>query len=143
MAMENFLSLEEEAYLAIVRTAAQLAHEHTEALRRVGLTAVQYNVLRILRGAPDGLSRTELSELMVSQQPDASRMLDRLEASGLISRDQDREDRRRILTHITAAGLALLERADDISATLHARQFGHLPAEALEQLTDLLERAVL
>ena len=141
--MENFLSLEEEAYLAIVRTAAQLAHEHMEALRGIGLTAVQYNVLRILRGAPAGLSRTELSELMVSQQPDASRLLDRLEASGLISRARDGEDRRRIVTHITASGLALLERADDVSATLHERQFGHLAAEDLERLTDLLERAVL
>src|SRR4028118_2217200 len=78
-----FDSLEQEARLGIERTAALLGHAFGEALKPHGITPTQYNVLRILRGAGEkGLCRNEVRERMVAQVPDATRLLDRMEAAG-------------------------------------------------------------
>ncbi len=82
-----FKSVEEEAILSIARTAALIEHAGAEALKPFNLTITQYNVLRILRGAGDeGLCRNEVGERLVTQVPDVTRLLDRMEAAGLIVR---------------------------------------------------------
>src|SRR5882762_12037811 len=63
-----FKSLKEEAHLSIQRTAALLEHAFESALKPHGITATQYNVLRILRGAePDGLCGNEIGARLVRQ----------------------------------------------------------------------------
>ena len=70
-----------------------------------GLTGAQYNVLRILRGAePEGLLCRGISERMISRDPDITRLLDRMEKRGLITRERQTEDRRVIKTRITPEG---------------------------------------
>jgi hypothetical protein len=76
---QPFGSLEQEAHLNIARTAAVLEHELGEVFRAQGITATQYNVLRILRGSSDtGLCRNEVRDRLIAQVPDATRLLDRL-----------------------------------------------------------------
>src|SRR5919108_1101542 len=90
-----FASLEEEAFLNLQRTADALLHGLEAALKPAGLSPSQYNVLRILRGAEaEGLACREVGERMVTRDPDITRLLDRLEARGLVMRARDREDRR-------------------------------------------------
>ena len=85
-----------EALLSVLRTAALLEHQLNEALRPSGITDLQYNVLRILRGAgPDGWCGREISERLVSKVPDVSRLLDRMEGMQLLRRERDETDRRR------------------------------------------------
>ena len=82
-----FPSLEEEAFLSIERTSAVLADAFEQMLKPYGITATQYNVLRILRGAgAKGLCRNEIRDRLVTRMPDVTRLLDRMEASGLIRR---------------------------------------------------------
>jgi DNA-binding MarR family transcriptional regulator len=136
-----FDSLEQEAYLSIERTAAMLGHAMAEALKPFGVTPTQYNVLRILRGAGNaGLCRGEVRERLVAQVPDVTRLLDRLEAAGLIERERGGRDRRFVTTRITADGLKLLERLDAPVAEIHRGQLGHVSAEELRMLVDLLAR---
>jgi hypothetical protein len=79
-----------EAFLSIVRTAAVLEHQIGEVLRPHGITSTQYNVLRILRGAgARGLCGREIAERLVSRVPDVSRLLDRMEELGLLTRERD------------------------------------------------------
>ena len=95
----------QEAYLGVVRTAAELEHSVAELLKPHGITQTQYNVLRILRGAgDDGLSRNQVRDRMIAPVPDATRLLDRLAAVGLIRRARDAADRRFVTTRITEAG---------------------------------------
>ena len=49
-----------------------------------GITASQYNVLRILKGAPEGHPRCEIIVRMIDRAPDITRLIDRLEKSGLV-----------------------------------------------------------
>ena len=136
-----FMSLEQEAHLALLRTAASVDHAVAEALRPYDITPTQYNVLRILRGAGGGgLCRNEVRERMVARVPDATRLLDRMEAAGLIQRERDSEDRRYVTTRISDSGHRLLAELDAPMAELHRRHFGHLAEEELRTLLCLLER---
>jgi DNA-binding MarR family transcriptional regulator len=137
-----FDSLEQEAHLGIERTAALLGHAFGEALKPHGVTPTQYNVLRILRGASEkGLCRNEVRERMVAQVPDATRLLDRMEAAGLIRRDRDAADRRFVTTRLTDAGRRVVDALDEPVRELHRALLGHLGDEDLRTLIDILGRA--
>jgi DNA-binding MarR family transcriptional regulator len=137
-----FVSLEHEAVLSIARSAARLEHQATKALKPHGVTPTQYNALRILRGAgAAGLCRNEIRDRLVARVPDATRLLDRLEAMGLVVREREGEDRRFVRTRITPAGRAVLARLDGPIAALHERQLGHLGPGRLRTLIDLLALA--
>lgn len=137
-----FPSLEEEAFLNVLRTANTLSQGVSELLKQHDLTLTQYNVLRILRGAGEqGLTAGEIGERMITRDPDVTRLLDRLEKRGLAERWRCTEDRRVVWTRITSAGLAAIAPLDGQVTELHARQLGHLGGERLETLIELLESA--
>ncbi|MEJ2217931.1 MAG: MarR family transcriptional regulator [Gemmatimonadota bacterium] len=134
-----FASLEQEAYLSLGRTWAVLEHALAEALKPHGITPTQYNVLRILRGAgAEGLCRSEVMERMIARVPDATRLLDRMEAAGLIARERSSEDRRFVTTHVTDEGLQLLAELDEAILELHRRQFTAVDEEDLRRIIELL-----
>lgn len=134
-----FASLEAEAHLNLERTAAVLGHAFAERLKSFGITSTQYNVLRILRGAGEGgLCRNEVRDRLVSQVPDVTRLLDRLESSGFIERERSTEDRRLVSTRITETGLALLDRLDEPVVQMHRELLGHLSEAQLRALIELL-----
>lgn len=135
-----FTSLEEEAALSIARTAAVLDHRVSQALKAHSLTTSQYNVLRILRGAgPDGLCRNEVGSRLVTQVPDVTRLLDRMEDTGLISRQRGDKDRRYVTTRITRKGLDLVDALDKPMRDLLEAQLGHVSKKSLRALVDALE----
>lgn len=137
-----FDSLQQEAYLGILRTAAVLEHSMADMLKPHGITPTQYNVLRILRGAgPGGLCRNEVRDRMVARVPDATRLLDRLEGLGLIERQRQSEDRRFVTTRITDAGLELVDGLDGPVMKLHEAQLAALDGDEIRVLIELLERA--
>jgi DNA-binding MarR family transcriptional regulator len=137
-----FGSLEQEAHLNIARTAAVLEHDMSDVFRSSGITVTQYNVLRILRGATDdGLCRNEIRDRLITQVPDATRLLDRMEAMGLVTRSRDNVDRRLVTARITAKGLAMLERLDAPVAEAHRSLLGHMTRSELTTLIELLVRA--
>jgi DNA-binding MarR family transcriptional regulator len=134
-----FKCLEEEVFLNIARTAAVLEHGLAQALKPYGITATQYNVLRILRGAgPDGLCRNEVGERLIQPVPDVTRLLDRMEEMKLISRARAGADRRYVTARISPRGLELLARLDAEIPAIHQRQVGHVDRRLLRSLVDTL-----
>ncbi|MFL5605559.1 MAG: MarR family winged helix-turn-helix transcriptional regulator [Gemmatimonadaceae bacterium] len=137
-----FETLEQEALLSIERTAAVLMHRFAESLKAHDITPTQYNVLRILRGAGgQGLCRHEIRDRLVSQVPDVTRLLDRMEEAGLVARERDLTDRRLVTTRITKDGLKLLKRLDEPVTEAHRRELGHMTQAQLRALIDLLAEA--
>jgi DNA-binding MarR family transcriptional regulator len=135
-------SLEEDAFVAIVRTADQLQHSAAEMFKQYGLSPTQYNVLRILRGAgPEGLTCREVGERMLNHDPDITRLLDRLQGRGLIARSRGQKDRRVIRTRITLAGLDLLRGLDSPVEQFQRQLLGHMGERELRSLIRLLELA--
>ena len=134
-------SLEERVFLAMLKTADALGQQAEQLTRTAELTGTQYNVLRILRGAgPEGLACRAIADRMITHDPDITRLLDRMEKRGLITRERQKDDRRVVKTRITPQGLALLKPLDQPMRNLHKRQFRHMAGGRLKALYDLLEQ---
>lgn len=138
----GFGSAEEEAFLNLQRTADVLARAIQETLKVAGLSLTQYNVLRILRGAGSaGLACSEIGERMLTHDPDVTRLLDRLESRGLITRSREKSDRRVITIRITKEGMSIARQLERPVEDALKRQLGHLTQPQLHLLTELLELA--
>jgi DNA-binding MarR family transcriptional regulator len=134
-------SPEEATFLELLRTTDMLSRGLIPILKSEDLSATQYNVLRILRGAPEGLPCGEIASRMITRDPDITRLLDRLEKRGLIGRCRENKDRRMVMARITPEGLKLLARLDEPVQEGHRRQLGHLGQDRLRALTELLRSA--
>jgi DNA-binding MarR family transcriptional regulator len=129
---------EEAAFLDLMRTTDALSRQLAPVLKERDLSPTQYNVLRILRGAPQGLPCGEIGNRMITRDPDITRLLDRLEKRELISRHRETMDRRTVTARITPVGLKVLAELDDPVQEAHRRLLGHLGAKRLRQLSELL-----
>jgi DNA-binding MarR family transcriptional regulator len=133
-------SLEEQVFVAVLKAADHLGQQAEQMLKSHGLTGTQYNVLRILRGAgPDGLPCRSVGDRMISHDPDMTRLLDRMEKRGLISRERQKDDRRVVKTRVTSQGLEILKKLDLPVREMHKEQFLHMSGAKLKQLAELLE----
>lgn len=138
--MKPFDSIEEEVFLNLQRTAEALMGGLSEVLKAFDLTATQYNVLRILRGAgPAGLPCREVSERMVTRDPDVTRLLDRLEARAFVERERLTSDRRVVLARIAVAGTDVLALADPAVKAFLLEAMSALDQTALGSLNTALE----
>ncbi len=132
---------EEAAFLDLLRTTDLLSRGLAQVLKNEELSATQYNVLRILRGSPDGLPCGDIASRMITRDPDITRLLDRLEKRGLISRSRETKDRRTVIARIAPAGLKLLSGLDEPVQNTHRQKLGHMGRERLCTLSELLSLA--
>lgn len=150
MARSNskLIPLEAEVFLTLLHAADSLLRPVEETLKSAGLSHTQYNVLRILRGArrgdekagdSSGLPCGEIAARMITRDPDITRLLDRLEARGLVSRSRDKKDRRVVTACITDAGLQILKSLDRPVAEIHKKQFTNISAKNLRGLLEHLK----
>jgi DNA-binding MarR family transcriptional regulator len=137
-----FDSAEQRVFLNLWRTYDCLKALEEEVFSDFELSAQQYNALRLLRAAaPELLQTSTLGKRLISRSPDMTRLLDRLERRGLVSRVRSLENRRVVNIGITGKGVQLLEGIADRMHDLHARQLGHLKPAEQRQLVDLLKKA--
>jgi len=135
-----FRSMQQEAYLSLLRTADVLERRVEAKLNEFGVTGTQYNALRILRGAgPEGLSCSEIGERMITHDPDVTRLLARLEKRGLVRRVRAKADRRVIHGKITPTGLRLLSGIDKPVEKYGREILEHVDEGKLKRLIELLE----
>jgi DNA-binding MarR family transcriptional regulator len=140
----RFDSLEQEVFLNLWRTYDRLRILEDALFARFDLTPQQYNLLRLLKAAhPDPIATLTLADRLVSRAPDITRMLDKLEARGLVVRDRPPDNRRTVRVGITPAGTDLLGEIAGPLRECHARQLGHLKSDDLRRLRDLLRAARL
>ena len=133
---------EEEAYLNLLRTTAVLFAEFERPLKEAGLSEPQYNVLRILRGVGgNGAACSEVGARMITRVPDVTRLVDRLEAAGLVERCRIAQDRRVVQVKITARGLTALAELDEPLIAMNKKLLGHMTRKELDDLIRLLEKA--
>lgn len=129
-----------EGMLNLLVTGSTLMRQSETLFGQFGLTSSAYNVLRILRGSPDGLPRGEIGRRMVNPSPDVTRLIDRLARRGLVRRLRSRSDRRLSLTCITPRGIAVLERAEAANVEQRAYLASRLSEAEWRQLSALCER---
>lgn len=143
MASATRLESSRDVYLNLVRLQDRLGAEFTALFREHGLTQAQYNVLRILIGAPtEGGSCQYVGERLVTRVPDVTRLIDRMVSAGLVQRSRSEVDRRVVLIRPTAKGRRLCDRLTEPVGDLHTRQMAHMPVKELAALNAALEAAL-
>ncbi|MBP7151372.1 MAG: MarR family transcriptional regulator [Paludibacteraceae bacterium] len=130
-----------KGFINLIYTAKQLSYEFVQSLKNHDITEQQYNVLRILRGyrseAP--LTIGFIKERMLDKNSDVSRIIDRLYEKGLLSREENSQDRRQKLVDITDKGLELLNTMFDCEKASD-RLLSNLSLQEIETLNSLLDK---
>ena len=131
------------AYITFLRTADKMGSLVENFFLPYGIIGQQYNVLRILRGAePEGLPTLTIAERMITRAPGITRMIDRLEAKGLVQRQACPDDRRCVYCRVTEKGLDVLAKLDEPVQEMNRTVLRGLDDEEIEQLTALLQKAL-
>lgn len=140
MPTRNRTDLARDAFLNLARVHDRLSAEFAALFRAEGLTMPQFNVLRILLGGPrEGAPCQYVGERLLTRVPDVTRLIDRMEAAGLVRRSRAEEDRRVVLVHATAKGRTTCEGLAAPVRKLHRKQFEHVSLQTLEALDGALE----
>lgn len=135
-----FRSPSHEAVVGLLRTADLVRRLHAAVVEPHGITLQQFNVLRILRGAGEaGLPTLEVASRMIEASPGITRLLDRLEAKALISRERCPQDRRQHLCRLTAAGARLVGLLDEPIDRAGSAAMRGLSAAEQQRLVRLLD----
>jgi len=135
-----FPSRTEEAVVGLFRTAEVVRRVLAGVVGAKGITLQQYNVLRILRGAGSGgIPTLDIAQRMVEEAPGVTRLLDRLEAKGLVRRERCRSDRRQVLCWIEPSGARLLSDLERPMRAAARRRMAGLDGSGLESLITLME----
>lgn len=97
--------------LALARADDRVQRTLTEALGRSGLTPTRFNVLMELAATPEGgMALCDIGRRLIRSAPNVTTLIDRLEADGLVRREPDPADRRRVIARITGGGWGALRR---------------------------------
>jgi DNA-binding MarR family transcriptional regulator len=137
----KFSSEFQKAHVNILFTAAWLNQESTKILKPYGISVQQFNILRILKGMnPKPATIKILTERMIDKMSNASRLVDKLEQKGLVTRTECDSDRRRVDVSITIKGLSLIDDASKaMQETMHVKA-GTLTIENARSLNELLDQ---
>ncbi len=134
-------STAEEAAAGLLRTAEVVRRRVTPVVEPRGITAQQYNVLRILRGAgKEGLPTLGIAARMIEADPGITRLLGRLEAKQWVRRERCLQDHRQVLCWITTAGLELLARLDEPMKDADSTALAGLTGAEQKELIRLLDK---
>lgn len=136
-----FHSVRHEAVLGLLKTTDLVRRIISGVVESADITMQQYNVLRILRGA-DGkpLPTLEIRSRMIEQTPGITRLLDKLEVRGWVTRDRCQEDRRLVLCSITPRGKKLVDDLDAPIDELYNELLGHVPEHEVKTLVRALDK---
>jgi len=130
----------------LLRVSGWLRFEINALLEPFGITQPQFNILRILRGQRgQAISTQEIRERMIdSKMSDASRLVDRLAAKGLVTKTPSTTDKRLVDVVISAQGLAVLSEIDTKMTALDEllKSISADEAQALNRLLDKLSAGV-
>jgi DNA-binding MarR family transcriptional regulator len=135
-----FRSPYQKAYVNLVYTSGWVQQEQSVQFKPFGVTLPQYNLLRILRGQyPKPATVSLLIERMLDKTSNASRIVDKLVAKELVTRQQCPNDRRTVDVLITQKGLDVLQQMDELEGG-KGTGITRLTEEEALQLSDLLDK---
>ncbi|MEP7176999.1 MAG: MarR family winged helix-turn-helix transcriptional regulator [Gemmatimonadales bacterium] len=135
-----FKSRNQEATVALLRTASVVTRAFARLVEPAGLSWAQYNALRIVRGAGrGGIPTLAIRERMIDEGTTITRLLDKLEQAKLITRERSEPDRRQVICYLTGEGRRVLGRLDPLVDALDEEVVGFLPPARLESLLATLE----
>ncbi len=140
--MSRFEGPQHEGVLALLVVASTLRAEMDRRFGAHGVSNEQYNILRILKGAPEGHSCGAVADRMIDRSPDITRRIDGLEKAGLVERMRSDTDRRVVITKITSAGITLLTTIEPDIVEYNSQIGGNLTDEEWSELASLCDKLI-
>lgn len=135
----KFTTPTSKAIVNIIYSGNWMMQQQQELLKPFGLTAQQYNVLRILRGQQNNpMTVLGITERMMDKMSNASRLVDKLLEKKLVLRRECPQDRRAVDVIILPAGLAILEEIDQVQLAWE-KNFASISSEKLDQINEILD----
>ena len=135
-----FRSRKQEATIALLRTASVVSRVLERVVEPAGLSLAQYNALRIVRGAGSaGIPTLAVRERMIQEGTTITRILDKLEASGLVRRERSTPDRRQVVCYVTPKGRQVLDELDPQVNAADERVVADLTRGELDHLIRTLD----
>lgn len=135
----KFRNTLQKAIINVIFTSNWIQDRQQSFFKPYGITAQQFNILRILRGQhPNGISGASIKARMMDKNSDVSRLLDRLEVKELIEKKLSPLDKRATDVTISAKGMEVLNEIDK-----KQKEFDGVIAlsdDEAEQLSDLLDK---
>ena len=135
-------SVAEQALIRLMRVGDRLWRQSDEWFHRWELTDNHYNVLRILNGAGEPIQQVEIGRRMLSSRANVTKVVDHLEALGLVRREGGK-DRRVKWVELTPAGMDFLEETSGVVIGFAEQALGGLTREEQELLLELLEKLLV
>ncbi|NER13458.1 MarR family transcriptional regulator [Leptobacterium flavescens] len=130
-----------EAVFEIIRTGHWMTDSVSRELKEFGIYEPQFNVLRILKGARGkAVSVNDILDRMVQRSSNVTRIVDKLEAKGLVERTLCPDDRRKMDIVITKEGEALLKKLNRKVEALHKPMKNNLSQQEAETLKNLIKK---
>jgi MarR family transcriptional regulator, organic hydroperoxide resistance regulator len=134
------LALDNQLCFAVYSASRAITRAYGPLLAELGLTYPQYLAMLALWEADGPMAVGDISARLRLDSGTVTPLLKRLEHVGLVTRERDGHDERRVLVRLTPEGTALRERAATVPARIFS-QLGMAPAE-LVRLRDELTRIV-
>jgi MarR family transcriptional regulator, organic hydroperoxide resistance regulator len=135
-----FRSRQQEATIALLRTASVVSRSLARVVEPWSLSLAQYNALRIIRGAGDaGIATLSIRERMIEEGTTMTRILDKLEASGYVRRERPRMDRRQVVCFATIEGRRILDKLDPTVDIADEEAVAALAAHDLDRFITMLD----
>jgi len=144
MAVQSAMGTGDDAWRLLDEAHALLAARVERDLSEAcGLSVPQFRALAALADAPDGQRMHGLAQALHMSKSGLPRLVDRLEAQGWVRRAPADDDRRSVITSITAAGERVLQGAMPVYLrSLQETLYSALSASEVEALSALLRRLV-
>lgn len=139
---DKFESEHHKMLVNLLFSADWVSHQIKEVLDQYGLTHIQYNVLRILKGAKGKpMTAGAVKEVLIFRSSDLTRLIDRLEKKELVERSICSENRRKVDINISQTGLALLNKVSPAIKTATRSYYeDKLSAHEAQTFNVLLEK---
>jgi DNA-binding MarR family transcriptional regulator len=129
-----------EALIELLRTAENLWNASRVFFARWDLSPSQFNVINLLHDQPEGCSQIELSRQLIMHRSNITGLVDRLEARGLVQRQDSPTDRRAFNVVLTTAGHKLIQQIRPFYHQAAEQVWGDMPVKRAQQLVAELAR---
>ena len=136
---KKFRNQHQKAMINLIYTYNWITEQTKVILEKGDITAQQFNILRILRGAGTPLSTLQIRQRMLDKMSDTSRIVDRLIIKGLVKKNTCKADKRLVDVSITDKGKKVLEKIDKYENDMDAIA-GNISEQEAKILTQLLDK---
>lgn len=136
---KTFRNEYQKSVINLIYTYNWLNEQMKSFFENEDITAQQFNILRILRGAGIPISTLQIRERMLDKMSDTSRIVDRLVLKGLAKKNVCKNDKRLVDVSLSTKGKKLLEKMDKSEVEMDA-VFGNLSQAEAKTLNNLLDK---